>query len=140
MLVINVYCNQWFDDYLRASTVTPLLGKFSALDSLLTKSGIQRGDINAAILDAGCSSMQLDTDHRGFSFLRDGPLDMRMDGQRYILIYFCNAGLSAICFLFKRILYDRNIESITAADVVNSLDAEDLETILSKFIIVVLTH
>ncbi|MGA9766192.1 MAG: 16S rRNA (cytosine(1402)-N(4))-methyltransferase RsmH [Rhodomicrobium sp.] len=59
--------------------------------------------VDGVVLDLGVSSMQLDEAGRGFSFIRDGPLDMRMSG-----------------------------EGLSAADVVNTFEKDDIANILYK--------
>ena len=53
-------------------------GTFADLSTILEQVG-KRGCVSGVLLDLGVSSPQLDQAERGFSFLRDGPLDMRMD-------------------------------------------------------------
>ncbi|KAL1271373.1 hypothetical protein QQF64_030389, partial [Cirrhinus molitorella] len=88
--------------------VKPVLGRFSELNNLLRALGFGPGGVDAALLDAGCSSMQMDSAERGFSLSKDGPLDMRMDGDRYP-------------------------DMPCAADVVNALDQQALASVLAAY-------
>ena len=56
-------------------------GSFADLTTVLSAEG-KMGELSGVLLDLGVSSPQLDEAERGFSFMRDGPLDMRMDTTR----------------------------------------------------------
>jgi 16S rRNA (cytosine1402-N4)-methyltransferase len=77
-------------------------GRFADMETLLAEAGVAA--VDGVILDIGVSSMQLADPARGFSFLRDGPLDMRMAK-----------------------------EGPTAADAVNGLTQERLSHIIRVF-------
>ena len=78
-----------------------LLGRFGEMDTLVINAGHKA--VDGVVLDIGVSSFQIDEGERGFSFMKDGPLDMRMGAV-----------------------------GPTAADVVNTMSERDLANIIFR--------
>ena len=83
--------------------VTLVHGNFSELGDVLRQAGVSGAD--GMLFDLGVSSPQLDDASRGFSYMQDAPLDMRMDTSA----------------------------PLTAADVVNTWSQEELRRILFEY-------
>ncbi|MBM3207339.1 MAG: 16S rRNA (cytosine(1402)-N(4))-methyltransferase RsmH [Chlamydiae bacterium] len=86
-----------------ADKVEYVNANFSEMDEYLKKMGVK--EVNGFFFDLGVSSMQFDNDYKGFSFSKEGPLDMRMNAQ----------------------------QSLTAKDIVNKCSEEELGRIFREF-------
>ncbi len=64
------------------SRIAVVHGAYGEIAALLRAADPAGGLYDGILIDCGVSSPQLDTPSRGFSFQKDGPLDMRMDAQR----------------------------------------------------------
>ncbi len=103
-----------------------LEGEFGDLRPLLAGLGVAR--VDGLLADLGVSSMQLDTAERGFSFRRDGPLDMRMGAGRLtareIVNHYSEADLQNI---FRQYGEERRARRIARA-VVTARERQPIET------------
>jgi 16S rRNA (cytosine1402-N4)-methyltransferase len=76
------------------SRLTLVKGCYGDLDTLAQGLGVAA--VDALLLDIGVSSMQLDTDERGFSFMRNGPLDGRMGDEGVTVADLVNTSEEAV--------------------------------------------
>lgn len=76
-------CQERFKDN---KNVTLIHSDYKNAPYLLKERGVQT--VDGILIDLGVSSYQLDTAQRGFSFLREGRLDMRMDKEQKLDAYF----------------------------------------------------
>lgn len=89
--------------YRHAKKVTLVHDNFENVGAILTALGLDR--IDGMLFDLGVSSPQLDDAERGFSYMADAPLDMRMDRD----------------------------QSLTAYEIVNNWPREELKSILYEY-------
>lgn len=92
-----------FEKEIKESKLFLAVGNFKKIREISEEFGFSK--VSGIILDLGYSSNQLENPQRGFSYLKEGPLDMRMD---------------------RRL-------SVTAADLVNALGEKELYEIFTKF-------
>ncbi len=90
-------------------------GSFADLPGQLRRMGVDA--VDGILLDLGVSSPQLDDGERGFSFLQDGPLDMRMDTTRgeTAAQWLSHAGVDEIARVLKEYGEERFSRRIAAA-------------------------
>ncbi|HET8614009.1 MAG TPA: 16S rRNA (cytosine(1402)-N(4))-methyltransferase RsmH [Actinomycetales bacterium] len=86
-----------------ADRVTLVHAVYDRLGDVLAEHGLR--SVAAVLLDLGVSSLQLDTDDRGFAYRVDAPLDMRMD----------------------------QTSGTTAAEVLNTYSVDELARVLSEY-------
>ena len=87
----------------RVARCTLVQSSFARMDEVV--SGLGLSQVDGVLLDIGISSDQLDDPDRGFSFMKEGPLDMRMDQEA----------------------------PVTAADLLNTLPEADLARLLKRY-------
>ena len=80
--------------YRHAKKVTLVHDNFENVGAILTALGLDR--IDGMLFDLGVSSPQLDDAERGFSYMADAPLDMRMDRDQSLTAYEIVNNLSLI--------------------------------------------
>ena len=105
------------------------LGKFSNFTAVKDSfhnfrqiiNGLGLSAVDGALIDLGVSSYQIDTAERGFSYTKDGPLDMRMDTDSFvtaasIVNNYSEKQLAALLFEFGEERQARKIAGLICAE------------------------
>ena len=112
-----------------ADRVTFVHSNYAMLQSVLADLGVP--GVDGVLADLGVSSYQLDTAERGFSYMQDAPLDMRMDREQPLRAYdvvntYSEEELRRILYDFGEEKFARNI----AANIVKKRNERPIETTL----------
>lgn len=97
---------------------------FSNLENVLDNLGIEK--IDGLLLDLGVSSYQLDTAERGFSYMSDAPLDMRMDNRALRSAYDVVNNYSSD--ELKKVIYEFGEERFASKIVSGIFEARPIKT------------
>ncbi|MCG3730850.1 16S rRNA (cytosine(1402)-N(4))-methyltransferase RsmH [Vibrio cincinnatiensis] len=105
---------------------TIIHGPFSGIAEYVQQYGLQ-GKVDGVLFDLGVSSPQLDDAERGFSFMKDGPLDMRMDPSSGIPVsqWLLEADLDDITWVIREFGEDKHARRIAKAIVAYREDADN---------------
>ncbi len=105
--------------------VTLLHDDFKNMTSDLDALGIDK--VDGVLLDLGVSSYQLDNPERGFSYMKDAPLDMRMDKNQYLTAFNIvnEYGVGEL----TKILYEYGEEKLARRIAQNIVKARESQTI-----------
>jgi len=112
-----------------ADRITLVHGNFRDLESILRDQGIDK--VDGMLFDLGVSSPQLDEAERGFSYMADAPLDMRMDESESLSAWFVVNKWPEE--KLKRILYDFGEERYApriASAIVDKRSKKSIDTTL----------
>ncbi len=94
------HCKKKFEN---SPAFTPVKANYKDIKQVCK--GLQIDQVDGILLDLGVSSFQLDNENRGFSYMHNGRLDMRMDAQ----------------------------QKLTAYDVVNTMEEKELASIIMQY-------
>lgn len=113
---------------LKDTRVSVKQGSFILLQSWITELNLH-GKIDGILMDLGVSSPQLDNALRGFSFLKDGPLDMRMDTNQNLTAakWINNASLEEMILVFREYGEEKFSQRIAKA-IIKEREKSPIET------------